>query len=29
MVSNSKSKDGPLKDVNAEYTKYILRKYVL
>ena len=26
MVSNSKSKDGYLKDVHAEYAKYILGK---
>ena len=26
MVSNSKSKDGSLKDVHAEYAKYILGK---
>ena len=26
MVPNSKSKDGSLKDVHAEYAKYILSK---
>ena len=29
MVSNSKSKDGSLKDVHADYAKYILGKYGL